>query len=447
MSRAAYRRITFFVPVAGLALFAFLVGPWPEGRIAPEKAARISAPAGSLEVDPEPFRAGASARDITDLARGRPLAGYVARVLAPSEGIADPLSVRAVVLQTARRRAAIVAVDLLLVTPRLVEETLLRLSSREEAWRREEVYFGAIHTHSGPGGYGDRALESIGLGPFDPAFTARLADRIAAAIREAARNARPAEIAQAAALVDAGLVRNRTLQSGETNRWLDVLGLRESEGGRPIASIAIFSAHATCRPARDRRLSADYPGELRREVESRWGGVAVFLAGAVGGMAAPYHLAPREQLAEVYGRTLGHEASRLLARGAYEPTLLLERCSAEWSLPEPKVRLGAGLCLSPFLARRLLPRQARLAVLRVNGAAMVGVPADMNGALAARLRTTSAEATLLFTSFSGDYIGYVVPEEEYDLASYEPRRMAWYGRSAAAHLAAACQEAAAAVLR
>jgi neutral ceramidase len=69
----------------------------------------------------------------------------------------------------------------------------------------------------------------------------------------------------------------------------------------------------------------------------------------------------------------------------------------------------------------------------VGNRVLLGAPADYNGPMASELCGGGAVHGIV-TSFNGDYIGYIVPKERYDLDSYEPRNMAFFGRDFAAAL-------------
>ena len=58
---------------------------------------------------------------------------------------------------------------------------------------------------------------------------------------------------------------------------------------------------------------------------------------------------------------------------------------------------------------------------------LLGAPADYNGNMASELRGEGGVRGIV-TSFNGDYIGYIVPKARYDVDSYEPRNMAFFGR-------------------
>lgn len=384
--------------------------------------------AGGIPVGP--LAAGVAKCDLGAGVGARPLAGYGKRAFSANQGIADPIWGRALVVDNGRRRVALVTVDLLLVNRVLAGAVLERLRADEPAWRREDIYFGATHTHSAPGGFAGAFAEEVALGRFDPAWTDELAARIADTVRAAAGGMQPAELATGAVEVDAELARNRTVAEGPVNRWLDWLQVRR-EGGETLATLVVFGAHATCRPTSDGRVSGDYPGVVQRELERVFGGECLFFAGAVGSMGPPDMLCPRVQLAEELGKRLAASTvAAIRAGGPFERTVALERAGLFAPLPPPRIKLGKNLVLSPVLAGLLLENDAWIGAARLGDMVLIGAPADYSGVLAERLRAAVPGIRTVVTSFSGDYVGYLLPADYYELPKYEPRTMCLYGPEA-----------------
>lgn len=377
-----------------------------------------------------PLTAGAAKREIGISVGKRGLAGYGKRAFRANGGIADPIWARALVVNNGRRRVALVTADLLLINRILAGAVLDHLRRHEPSWRREDLYFGATHTHSAPGGFAGTFAESVALGPFDPVWTDELADSIADTVRAAASRMVPAELASGAVEIDAELARNRTVAEGPVNRWLDWLQVRRVDG-EALATLVVFGAHATCRPTSDGRVSGDYPGVLQREIEGAFGGESLFFAGGVGSMGPPDALCPRERLADELGTRLAARAiAAIRADAPYARTVALDRAGILAPLPTPHVKLGKNLVLSPVLAGLLLENDAWIGAARLGDMVLIGAPADYSGVLAEQLRAAVPGIRTVVTSFSGDYVGYLLPADYYELPKYEPRTMCFYGPDA-----------------
>jgi hypothetical protein len=442
--RPLHKRKCLWAVVAVAAGALVVVGPWPtyqagfEGtEYAEATFARVAdLPAATVG----PLRAGAASVDITPPV-GEPMAGYSARQPKASRGVLDRVFAKAVTLSNGRLTVTIVGADLLLVTPGLREEVLRRV-----ALPREVVYFTATHTHTGPGGYCRRWVYELVLGEYDERIFRRLAEQIASAIRRSRRDLRPAALRRLVIRGDdvlAGLVASRP-PGGPTYAKLTNLQLLGADGER-LASMVVFGAHATCIGHQDRRISADYPGAVQR-AEQRLGGhgVALFAAGAVGGLritgraeadptALPLSAGGRlvERLAEIRAASDAPPRRRVALAAAVLPV----------DLPPPQYRISRRWRLSPIAAGWLHGRRTAVHVLRVGDVVLLGMPADFSGQLADALdraaKGTGPEPVV--TSFSGDYVGYVIPHARYEAGGYEAMDLNLFGPWCGEYLVEVCR--------
>lgn len=414
------------------------IGPWPRSwvtaiwpndcRSANHGTLSEFFPHAPTSASSGPLTLGVEETDLTDLAQGLPLAGYGHRAFVPHAGVADPVKAKVLVLDNGRERVAVVTADILLFNRALSSAVVTLLQEKDPTWRREQVYFGATHTHSGPGGFAGTAAEQVSLGLFRPDVTEKWAAQIANAVFRAAEQELPSEFKRTSVEVDEKLVRNRTVPADPANRWLDLLLFRDPSTREPQATIVIHGAHATSRPTSDRRLSGDYPGELARTLERQVGGKVLFLAGAVGSMAPPDDVWPKETRTEELGKRLAESAAGAM-RGLerYQRIVALGADGRHVQLPAPQVKISRNLRLSPLVASMLLPPNAWLHAMRIGDTLLLGTPSDYSGVLALQLRRQIPDCTIIVTSFNGDYVGYLLPDSYYDLPKYEPRSMCLHG--------------------
>lgn len=438
-----------------ILLFLVLIGPWPAQLADSELFTRASsieelsaviarAPDSHPPTD-EPLRAGVRRVSLTDRFRERStpaeqsrlhLAGYGKRAfLAGNDGIDDPLHVTALALECDGRRVVIVSADLLIVNRVLATRTVAELARREIEIRREEILFSASHTHSGYAGYTGKMIEGISVGLYDDAVVTTLVTAFADAVEGALRSTVPANLATASKELSKGeFIANRTLPGGATDDWLDLALVRRAQDDELLASVVIFSAHATCRSGRDPHVSADYPGVLARRVEESLGGTCLFLSGAVGSMAPPEMGAPRDRWHEWLGCLLADEAIRLAhSTSAGASTCQLESRGWQLPVPGPCFKISRSWRTSPFLAGLLGSSQAFVQWVRVGDMAFLAMPADFSGELALDLRDRIPGVTTVATSFNGDYVGYILPDEHFSLRTYEPRSVVVTGPQGGAH--------------
>jgi hypothetical protein len=229
------------------------------------------------------FEVGFGERDITPPA-GLPMWGYGARHDMLSQGALDPLFAKAVVIRAGNDKLAIVGLDLGRGPTQPMMEKI-RQTILDQA-KIAHVMISGSHTHHGPViELTDR--KGFGKGKFDAAvaYSNKLPQLIAEAILDADQNARPARLG-VNSRSDLNLNRNRQSKRvpKATDPMLAVIRF-DDIAGKPIAVIANFAAHAVMTNERILKYSADYPGFLKRRVESQLDTHCVFMQGAAGDMS------------------------------------------------------------------------------------------------------------------------------------------------------------------
>jgi len=233
--------------------------------------------------NPPTFEVGFGERDITP-PPGLPMWGYGARHDFLSQGALDPLFAKAVVIRAGNDKLAIVGLDMGRgPTQPMMEQ--IRHSILEKA-KIAHVLISGSHTHHGPViELTDR--KGFGKGKFDAAvaYSKKLPQLIAEAILDADRNARPARLG-VNSRSDLNLNRNRQSKRvpKATDPMLAVIRFDDASG-KPIAVVVNFAAHAVMTDPRILKYSADYPGFLKRRVESQLDTHCVFMQGAAGDMS------------------------------------------------------------------------------------------------------------------------------------------------------------------
>jgi hypothetical protein len=401
--------------------------------------ARLDALATSPPAVTGPLEAGFGRASLTpvlgagppDSARGSfdtlPLAGYGNRDGRPATGIHDELWAKAVAVRVRDRRIVFVGADALII-PREVAEAASRALAADPGLRREELYFGATHTHAGPGGWGEGIVAEAFAGPYQPAVRDWMARQLTTAARAALADLAPAACGHGAFAAPA-FVRNRLVGAlGEVDTVFRYLALRQADGDQAV--LGAYAAHATVLSADVMSFSGDYPGAWQRAVERGTGGLALFFAGAVGSHG-PVAGAPGFDGATRMGEGLAAMLLEHLPRTPLTNRVRLGAVGLPVALPEPHVRLTDQRRLRPALARRLLPvgDHTWLQAVRLGDALWIATPCDFSGELALRLRPGFRERGLqtVVTSFNGDYIGYVIPARYYHLPGYESRTMSFFG--------------------
>jgi neutral ceramidase len=248
--------------------------------------------------DDSAFKVGFAKRDITPQA-ATPMWGYGARHAMLSQGTADPLQAKTVVIEAGNERLAIVGMDLGR-GPTAAMMKQIRKALAEKAGIRHVMIAGS-HTHHGP------VIEltdqdGFGKGKFDSAvaYAKRLPELLIEAIIDAKNNAVPARIGVATKSLELNRNRQTKRTPKPTDPMLAVIRI-DDFAGKPIVVVANFAAHPVTMDTMNLKFSADYPGAMQNRVEASLKTNCVFMQGAAGDMSPNRGDLTGEQ----YGEALG----------------------------------------------------------------------------------------------------------------------------------------------
>ncbi len=350
------------------------------------------------------------------------------------------------------------------------------------------IRMSASHTHSGPSV--EPPWFNAGAEMIRP-YKDSLLDRVAGACWAARRAMKPARVAGAMGSCAVNVCRRKPWTDhmilgpnpdGFTDHAVGVVRI-DDLNGEPIAVIVHFSAHPTILAWENRLISTDYPGTVRRTVESMMNTTCLFLQGATGNQCTIWDYTQKPSDARWIGRQIGVEAARVAAFIETQPTKLTIRKTAESSWTMGRVeRLPEGTpdetvrCLSRTVSlpiwRRDPPTAAeienlaqlrrRLAEVRDSGApeeevraanrtvrratldmwiheerssgvslniefqamrlgkvALVGIPVEPFAEIAAEVKRRSPFPVTLFSGYTNGFTGYMPIAEAYPQGGYE----------------------------
>jgi hypothetical protein len=225
---------------------------------------------------------------------GVDLTGYVARE-GGSQRILDPLFAKALFLEIGHDHLLFIALDILALGEDLIGAIKDDLHDRLHV-PRENVVICATHTHSGPA-----AIDLRGCGSPDREWLEALPGRIRDAACQAVASATVAHLVFTQ--FRTAVSRNRRMGGGPVDDRGSILQARDADG-QVVATLVSFACHPVVLRADNHSVSADYPGRLTADVESRFGGVCLFLAGAAGDVE-PHHVGTEADM-----QTLAAELTR-----------------------------------------------------------------------------------------------------------------------------------------
>jgi hypothetical protein len=378
---------------------------------------------------------GAARADVTPPVKNE-LAGHGHRI---AEGLHDPLFAKVLYLETKRERFALVTTDLLGFDLDFTKE--VRALAREyTGLAPAKVLLTASHTHSGP------HLRTLHGEFSNPAYRRVVIEKIAGAIYEATRNARPAafgwgrgelreSVNRRVNMPDGRhfyLPRNRHLQpfaKEPTDPEVGVLSFRTPKGD-PVATLVNYTAHAICVGLGSPFISADYPGVMQQVIESKLGGVALFANGACGDVH-PIGFESGHERAKIMGEALAREALRVAKRIRHSRSVNLRTLRAAVKLPLRKdvirkkdaVLVARKDCegfvgyAAKFL--RMKAFDTEMQAVALGDVALVGAPGELLVEIGSAIKRASPFRATYILYNANDYVGYIPHLAAYREGGYE----------------------------
>lgn len=384
--------------------------------------------------------------------------GYGDRSLG-CRGIHDPLTATALYLDDGSVQLLIIALDMLALNEQIVLRVRQRIS-RQLGLPAEQVMICCSHTHSAPIAYADKHSRRK-----NRRFIDDLVETLAATAGAAADNAAPAVMAWGQG--EANIAINRRQQQpdgsviigvnpdGAVDRSLNILQFQfpdESASVPKRAPIILinFACHPTTLGPANRLISSDWPGVMRREVESATGGTALFLQGATGDLNPNHEWGDHDMDAvERLGREVAAETAAILNNGLKPVNAVPLRAAlsaVQLPLVPRKKADGSPIQYQEVLARMVkLPRllvdpilnarypwkssinrqadgyTAEMAVqlFRIGDCALLAQAAETFNEIGSEIKQRSAAPITLVTGYSNGCIGYLPTTEAHHLGGYE----------------------------
>lgn len=191
----------------------------------------------------------------------------------------DELMADALVIERSGTEIALISLDLCQVDAAFVDAVRSRASALTGI-AADAIVVNASHNHSAPAWPLEPAPEGSPLQNWGESVI----DRVVACIEAAHRTKRPARIGIGSVAVS-GLMVNRVWPERPVDDRVTVIRI-DAEDGAPILTVLSLACHALTVGGHTTDWTADFPGSIRRHLESALpGSRAMFLQGAAGDMA------------------------------------------------------------------------------------------------------------------------------------------------------------------
>jgi hypothetical protein len=332
------------------------------------------------------------------------------------------LTVRAVVLEQGATKAAIVSVDALGFPSVLVQ----RAAKKVNDIPLQNIVVGATHTHSGPDFYA--FPDGKGGHTGDLKYIDRVCELMAEAINEAAAKVQASTVRVATGKVEGQVAYNYYAIELYDPR-AGILQFTNAEG-KTIATLVNYAIHPEVLGNEVGALSPDLIGPLCDRIESKVGGMAIFMNGAQGGMIT----ADNRDLSKIadplsgrwtdkrewseclrIGEKLADEALRIIATAEPIAEVPLQCEHRHVEFPVDSDALWGVVQYSPLNYPRNENRtiSSRINLIQIGPARIATIPGEALPNIGFYLkRKMSGEHNLLF-GLTNDAFGYILTEVDF----------------------------------
>lgn len=371
-----------------------------------------------------------------------PMGGYNTRGNDPYQGVSDPVSTRALILEIGGKRLGFVSAELVVLPAPLRAKVLAAVSDL----KLDELFIGATHTHASVGGYWDRRIAGwIGLGTYDSKIESFLVTQLSAALHEAAQQVKPAKISSGR-IETSNYQANRHGMDIVADTNLTAVRIDALDDTR-IARLVVYAVHPTITPRDSLQLSGDWPGAMMTTLEED-GAPALFFQGAVGDVTWGKRKGEMslEERALRFGRAIAGEAKAASAAGG-EGTGQVEVALARVRVNLPPAD-ASGLVppivdrpVSNLLHWLMWPGTTEVTYLRLGPVTFAMLPGELVSKLNEQWKKLLGANIV---SLVDDYVGYIeTPEFIHERIGEAPR--SYFGPALAPVLLEGLQTAKAAV--
>ena len=360
-------------------------------------------------------------------------AGAAKRIISPSPllpvsggmGTPEPVSkkqgdlfARALVLENNGIKIAIVSID------NLGWPAALGDKSREliKDIPPENVIIGATHTHSAPDAYG--FPDENGKIGADLKYLEWCTRQIADAVNEAAGNLEPAELKIAVGKANGKIAYNYYAPKLYDPRCgvIQAVSTEDNNKGKVIATLVNYAIHPEVIGPDRGILSPDLCGPLYDEIESKGGGMAIFMNSAQGGMVTADNRLEDGKEANDWaecnriGRLLANEALRIISTAPAEKNPQLF-CKAETvDLPVENKAMLYVIEHSPFKIKTTADGHVltTMNLLNIGTAQVITIPGEALPNIGYYIkRKMHTEKPFIF-GLTNDAFGYIMTKEDFD---------------------------------
>ncbi len=369
-------------------------------------------------INAQVFKAGAAMRNITPKTL-IPISGGMGTPEMPT-GKKGELTVRAFVLEKGATKFAIVSVDNI-GWPAYLGDRSRKLI---RGIAPENVLIGATHAHSCPDAYG--FTDEKGNTGADLKYLDWCVTQIAEAVNEAVSNLEPASLRTAVGEAKGKIAYNYYADKLYDPRCgiIQAIATSGKNSGKPIATLVNYAIHPEILGTGRKLISPDLCGPLYDRIESKVGGMAIFMNSAQGGMVtADTRLANGKEANDWdecirIGNLLADEALRIVEPAAVQTNPEIYCTSRIIRFPIDSEKMRFVFKHSPLAAEAAKNSDfssvaTRLNLLNIGKAQVVTIPGEALPNIGFYVkRKMKSDQPMLF-GLTNDAFGYMLTKEDF----------------------------------
>ena len=370
-------------------------------------------------VHSQTFKAGAALRVITP-EKLIPISGGMGEPTMPEAKKGD-LFARVLVLEKGETRVAIVSLDNLGWPAALADRSRKLIKGIPP----ENILIGATHVHSAPDAYAfpdEKGNHGANLEYLDWCVI-----QIADAVNEAVAKLEPAQLKTAVSEAKGKIAYNYYAPQLYDPRCgvIQAIATTGANKGKTIATLVNYASHPEILGTKRKLMSPDFCGPLYDRIESKVGGIAMYMNSAQGGMVTADNRRENGQEANDWdecvriGNLLADEALRIIASAPVEENPGLYCASKMIQFPLESQEMRYVLKNSP-IAKNTVHNgdysviSTRLNLLNIGKAQVLTIPGEALPNIGFYVkRHMKTDRPFLF-GLTNDAFGYIISKEDYN---------------------------------
>lgn len=350
------------------------------------------------------------------------LLGYKPR--GPYEFVQDSSFVKVMLLSNGFSNILFVNYEFMIIHPTLEKSILTSIADAQLPI--QQTYLTTTHTHTGLGGHIPGLLGKVAFGGYDGDFVLDIQHKTLQAIQESLSSLDTADLFFQKSLTT-NLVANRLIEGDSIDPYVRKMIIRRKDGKN--AAFLSFSAHPTILDRKFMGLAGDYPSILTQNLEHTQYDFVLFAAGTVGSHK-PVVEGKDTTAVKAYANELGRQVMTGMKTFSTNKDPSIASASIPIELRKAHYRITENIRLRPWVFNTLFgSTHPHFDIIRLGNILFISSSGEISGVFMKSWEEYAKEnkLNLIVTCFNGGYIGYITPDEYYDLPKYEVRDMNWFG--------------------